>query len=44
MAADRNPKLRNLLAGYTDTIRLSDVKSLIGVLFVAIMMGTVVQY
>ena len=44
MAADKDAKLRNLLAGYTDTIRLSDVKALIGVLFVAIMMGTVVQY
>lgn len=44
MAADRDAKLRNLLAGYSDTIRLSDVKALYGVLFVAIMMGTVVQY
>ncbi len=44
MAADRNAQLRNLIAGYSDTIRLSDAKALIGVLFVAIMMGTVVQY
>ena len=44
MAADKNAQLRNLIAGYSDTIRLSDVKALIGVLFVAIMMGTVVQY
>ena len=44
MADDRNAKLRNLLAGYTDSIRLSDAKANIGVLFVAIMMGTVIQY
>jgi hypothetical protein len=44
MADDRNAKLRNLLAGYSDSIRLSDAKANIGVLFVAIMMGTVVQY
>ena len=44
MAADRDAKLRNLFAAYSDTIRLSDVKAHIGVLFVAIMMGTVVQY
>ncbi|RBP16550.1 hypothetical protein DFR50_105193 [Roseiarcus fermentans] len=44
MAGDRNAKLRNLLAGYSDSIRLSDAKANIGVLFVAIMMGTVVQY
>jgi hypothetical protein len=44
MAADKNAPLRNLLAGYSDSIRLSDAKALIGVLFVAIMMGTVIQY
>lgn len=44
MAADQNAKLRNLLAGYSDSIRLSDIKANIAVLFVAIMMGTVVQY
>ena len=44
MAGDRNAKLRNLLAGYTDSIRLSDAKANIGVLFVAIMLGTVVQF
>jgi len=44
MAADRNAKLRNILAGYSDSIRLSDAKANIGVLFVAIMMGTVIQY
>ncbi len=27
MAADRNAKPRNLLAGYSDSIRLSDVKA-----------------
>ena len=44
MAADRNAKLRNLMAGYSDSIRLSDIKANIAVLFVAIMMGTVIQY
>jgi hypothetical protein len=44
MAAEKNAQLRNLLAGYSDSIRLSDAKALIGVLFVAIMMGTVIQY
>jgi hypothetical protein len=44
MAADRNAQLRNLLAGYSDSIRLSDIKANIAVLFVAIMMGTVIQY
>ena len=43
-AADKNALLRNLIAGYSDSIRLSDAKALIGVLFVAIMMGTVIQY
>jgi hypothetical protein len=46
MAADdnNNAKLRNLLVGYADSIRLSDIKANIAVLFVAIMMGTVIQY
>ncbi len=44
MAEERNAKLRNLLAGYSDSIRLSDIKANIAVLFVAIMMGTVIQY
>jgi hypothetical protein len=44
VADDRTAKLRGLLAGYTDSIRLSDAKANIGVLFVAIMMSTVVQY
>jgi len=42
--ADRNAKLRNLLAGYSDSIRLSDIKANIAVLFVAIVMGTVLQF
>ena len=44
MDADRAAQLRNLLAGYSDSIRLSDIKANIAVLFVAIMMGTVIQY
>jgi hypothetical protein len=44
MAKDRNAKLRNLIAGYSDSIRLSDNKANITVLFVAIMMGTVLQF
>jgi hypothetical protein len=44
MAANHDAKLRNLLAGYADSIRLSDIKANIAVLFVAIMMGTVIQY
>ena len=44
MAKDKNARLRNLIAGYTDSIRLSDIKALIAVLFVAIMMGTVLQF
>jgi hypothetical protein len=44
MAKDRNAKLRNLIAGYGDSIRLSDFKANIAVLFVAIMMGTVLQF
>ena len=42
--ADRNAKLLNLLAGYSDSIRLSDIKANIAVLFVAIVMGTVLQF
>jgi hypothetical protein len=44
MAKDRNAQLRNLMAGYSDSIRLSDIKANIAVLFVAIMMGTVLQF
>ena len=44
MAKDKNAQLRNLIAGYSDSIRLSDIKALIAVLFVAIMMGTVLQF
>jgi hypothetical protein len=44
MAKDRNAQLRNLIAGYSDSIRLSDIKANIAVLFVAIMMGTVLQF
>ena len=36
--------MRNLLVGYGDSIRLSDIKANIAVLFVAIMMGTVLQF
>jgi hypothetical protein len=44
MAKDRNAQLRNLIAGYSDSIRLSDIKANIAVLFVAIMMGTVLGF
>ncbi len=45
MATDRDAQLRNLIAGYSDSIRLSDIKANIAVLFVAIMMmGTVLQF
>ncbi len=44
MAKDRNAQLRNLITGYGDSIRLSDIKANIAVLFVAIMMGTVVGF
>ncbi|HKN29438.1 MAG TPA: hypothetical protein VJY34_16765 [Roseiarcus sp.] len=44
MAKDKNAQLRNLIAGYGDSIRLSDIKALIAVLFLAIMMGTVLQF
>jgi hypothetical protein len=44
MARDGNAQLRNLIAGYSDSIRLSDIKANIAVLFVAIMMGTVLGF
>ena len=44
MAKDRNAQLRNLIAGYSDSIRLNDYKANIAVLFVAIMMGTVLGF
>jgi hypothetical protein len=44
MAKDRDAQLRNLIVGYTDSIRLSDIKANIAVLFVAIMMGTVIGF
>ena len=44
MARDRNAQLRNLIVGYGDSIRLSDIKANIAVLFVAIMMGTVLGF
>ena len=44
MAKDQNAQLRNLIAGYSDSIRLSDIKAMIAVLFVAIMLGTVLQF
>jgi len=44
MARDRDALLRNIIADYTGAIRLSDAKAVVAVLFVAIMMGVVVQY
>ena len=44
MARDKTAQLRNLIAGYGDLIRLSDIKAMIAVLFVAIMLGTVLQF
>ena len=44
MAQDQNAQMRNLITGYRDSMMLSDIKALIAVLFVAIMMGTVLQY
>src|SRR5208337_4563865 len=44
MAKDKNAQLRDLIAGYSDSIRLSDIKAMIAVLFVAIMLGTVIQF
>ena len=44
ISKDHENQLRNLIAGYGDSIRLSDIKANIAVLFVAIMMGTVLQF
>ncbi len=44
MATDRNGQLRNIIAGYGDSIRLNDAKAVVAVLFVAIMLNVVVQY
>jgi hypothetical protein len=44
MARDKKGQLRNLITGYGDSIRLSDIKAMIAVLFVAIMLGTVIQF
>ena len=44
MAKDKNAQLRDIIAGYGNSIRLSDIKAMIAVLFVAIMMGTVLQF
>jgi len=44
MAKDRNAQLRNLIAGYSDSIRVSDIKANIAVLFVAIMMAMILQF
>ena len=44
MAKDKNAQLQGLIAGYGDSIRLSDIKAMIAVLFVAIMMGTALQF
>src|SRR6202453_4258435 len=44
ISKDHEAQLRNLIAGYGDSIRLSDAKANIAVLFVAIMMGTVLQF
>ena len=44
MANDKNAQLRHLIAGYSEGIRNSDIKAMIAVLFVAIMMGTVLQF
>ena len=44
MARDHDALLRNLIASYGDSIRLSDIKANIAVLFVAIMMGTVLGF
>ncbi len=35
--ADRNSKLRSLIAGYSDLIRLSDIKANIAVLFASML-------
>lgn len=44
ISKDHEAQLRNLITGYGDSIRLSDIKANIAVLFVAIMMGTVLQF
>ncbi len=44
MIKDKTAQLRNLIAGYNDSITLSDAKANIAVLFVAIMLGTVLQF
>ena len=44
LSKDHEAQLRNLIAGYGNSIRLSDIKANIAVLFVAIMMGTVLQF
>jgi len=44
MAKDKNAQLRNLSAGYGEAIRNSDFKAINTVLFVAIMMGVVLQF
>lgn len=44
MARDRDALLRNVIASYGDSIRLSDIKANLAVLFVAIMMGTVLGF
>src|SRR5215471_19595459 len=44
ISKDHEAQLRNLIAGYGDSIRLSDIKANIAVLFVAIMMSTVLQF
>ncbi len=44
MAKDKNAQLRDLIPGYNDSIRLSDIKAMIAVLFMAIMLGTVLQF
>jgi hypothetical protein len=44
ISKDHEAQMRNLIIGYGDSIRLSDIKANIAVLFVAIMMGTVLQF
>lgn len=44
MAKDKNAQLRGLSAGYGEAIRNSDFKAINTVLFVAIMMGVVLQF
>jgi hypothetical protein len=44
ISRDHEAQLRNLLIGYGDSIRLSDIKANIAVLFVAIMMGTACSF